>query len=171
MKQYNDNEKMLFDKNIDNIFRVRRYIKKEDISEEDELYPYGLDETYYYDLNQLQEGTVYESNFHILNVYSEDEDFIIEAIWFIGEGSTEEDYIQEITELEIVEFEPLDFDQIIQLEEIIYPEPAPDPLVEMRAENKALELRLETMKRQAEDDRKQNEATTLAILELMMSII
>ena len=171
MKQYNENEKMLFDKNIDNIFRLRRYIKKEDTSEEDEMYPYGLDETCYYDLNQLEEDAVYESNFPILNVYSEDGEFIVEAIWFIGEGSTEEDYAREDIQLEVTEFELGLDDVITELKELVPEEPKIDPLIQMKAENKALELRVEQMKNQLEEDRRINEATTLEVLELMMSML
>ena len=58
-----------------------------------------------------------------------------------------------------------------QVEEIVLPESEPDSLVQLRAENKALEVRLESIKQELEKDRRANEEMTLGLLELMINLV
>lgn len=170
MKQYNEKEKILYDKNENNILRVRKYTKKEITTEEEGNWPYDLNSTLYYDLTQFEKGNQYSRSFPLLNVHFEEE-LVIESIYFIGEDATEEDYVVETIQLEVADFELSDSDELTELEVIIPPIPELDPLDQMKAENKALELRMESLKRQLEEDRRTNEATTLELLELMIGML
>lgn len=170
MKQYNEKEKILYDKNENNILRARKYTKKEIITEEEGGWPYDLNSTLYYDLTQFEKGNQYSRSFPLLNVHFEEE-LVIESIYFIGEDATEEDYVVETIQLEVADFELSDSDELTELEVITLPIPEPDPLDQMKAENKALELRLEALKNQLDQDRRNNENTVIELLELMIGLL
>lgn len=58
-----------------------------------------------------------------------------------------------------------------QIEEIGFPESESDPLEQLKAENKALEVRLESIKQELEKDRRTNEEMTLGLVEVIMSLV
>ena len=150
-----------------NIFNLVKPIS-DDVKEIEEV----LESTLYFDLTAVEEGKLYTPQHPIIGANRQDGILKVEVLNYINVDASEEEKFPEWHTIEDTVLEiPLEVN-LIQLEELVLPEgDKVDPLAQVLADNKALEVRLETMKRQAEDDRKQNEATTLAILELMMSII
>ena len=125
----------------------------------------------YYDIRSLELDKVYNTEHPLINIEAVDGECIFNLLYAVP---TEEEYHAfepEILDVEFEEFEIPEDAEIIHLEELVFPEPEPDPIDQVVAENKALEVRLESMKRQLEEDRRVNEETTLELLELMMGLI
>lgn len=131
-----------------------------------------IENTFYADFSKIEYGKIYPVNMPLSNV-SRDEngELYIEVINYIGYEATEEEAFPKEFTPSIKDFEIPEDAEIIQLEEMVFPDPEPDPIDQIIAENKALEVRLESMKRQLEEDRRTNEEMTLGLLELIMSLV
>lgn len=131
-----------------------------------------IENTFYADFSKIEYGKIYPVNMPLSNV-SRDEngELYIEVINYIGYEATEEEAFPKEFTPSIEEFEIPEDAEIIQLEEMEITEPELDPIDQIIAENKALEARLESMKRQLEEDRRRNEITTLELLELMTGLL
>ena len=133
-----------------------------------------IENTFYADFSKIEYGKIYPVNMPLSNV-SRDEngELYIEVINYIGYEATEEEAFPKEFTPSIKDFEIPEDAEIIKLEEMVITEPESEPgsISQIIAKNKALEVKLESMKRQLEEDRRMNEETTLELLELMMGLL
>lgn len=147
-------------------------VYKVTLDENNEEIDREIENTFYADFSKIEYGKIYPVNMPLSNV-SRDEngELYIEVINYIGYEATEEEAFPKEFTPSIKDFEIPEDAEIIQLEEMVFPEPEPNLIDQVIAENKALEVRLESMKRQLEEDRRSNERTTLELLELMTGLL
>ena len=131
-----------------------------------------IENTFYADFSKIEYGKIYPVNMPLSNV-SRDEngELHIEVVNYIGYEATEEEAFPKEFTPSIKDFEIPEDAEIIKLEEMVITEPEPDLIDQIIAENKALEVRLESMKRQADEDRRMNERAILELLELMTGLL
>ena len=87
-----------------------------------------LTETVYIDLSSIEIGVLYGDSTPLLNAKrDENGELHIELLNYIGDDATQEDKFPEWFEAEFEEFDIPEDAEIIQLEELVFPEPEVDP--------------------------------------------
>ena len=132
-----------------------------------------IENTFYADFSKIEYGKIYPVNMPLSNV-SRDEngELYIEVINYIGYEATEEEAFPKEFTPSIKDFEIPEDAEIIQLEELVFPEPEGNSTIEkLASDNRALTLRVEELKKQMESDKRANEEMTLEILDLMMALV
>lgn len=133
---------------------------------------YKLSETLYYDLSSIETESTYVGDDVISNAKRDDDGALhVELLNPISEDSPEEFMFPEWQDAEFNHFDIPEGVEVLTLTKVDTPQPETSPIDHIIAENKALEVRLESMKRQLEEDRKRNERTTLELLELMTELL
>lgn len=147
-------------------------VYKVTLDENNEEIDREIENTFYADFSKIEYGKIYPVNMPLSNV-SRDEngELYIEVINYIGYEATEEEAFPKEFTPSIKDFEIPEDAEIIQLEEMVFPEPEENIIEKLEGDNRALTLRVEELKRQMESDKRANEEMTLEILDLMMGLL
>ena len=109
-----------------------------------------LSNTFYFDISNIEVGKFFKTQYPITQIRIVGEELNIELLNFIKDDAPEEEKFPEWQDVEFEDFEIPEGAEIIQLEELVIPEPEPSPVDKLKAENKELSSKVEDLKKQLE---------------------
>lgn len=144
---------------------VYQYAKwNEDKSDEDKLI-----EEYYYDLSNIEHGKVYYSTEYLYEPKRDSEGVLsIELLSHYTSDSEDDEILnQDWQEVEFEDFETPEDAEIIQLEELIIPEPEPSPVDDLVRENAELKRSVDSLRSSMIQNNKNTEDLIVTLLAMM----
>lgn len=127
-----------------------------------------LTETVYIDLSSIEIGVLYRDSTPLLNAKrDENGELHIELLNYIGDNATQEDKFPEWFEAEFEEFDIPEDAEIIQLEELVVPEPEPSPVDSLKAENHELKNRISSLQSSMTKNQKDTEDLIVSLMMMM----
>lgn len=161
--QFN-NEKKLEYYFSDNIIKAEEsnYIKEENGKESLEL-----SNTFYFDISNLGFGKFFQVEYPITEIKIVDEELNIQLLNFIKDDAPEEEKFPEWQDVEFEDFEIPEDAEIIELEELIIPEPEPSPVDNLVRENAELKRSLDSLRSSMIQNNKNTEDLIVTLLAMM----
>ena len=161
--QFN-NEKKLEYYFSDNIIKAEEsvYTKVED--GEDLL---EIRNTFYFDISNIEVGKFFKMQYPITQIRIVDEELNIELLNFIKDDAPEEEKFPEWQDVEFEDFEIPEDAEIIQLEELVIPEPEPSPVDNLVRENAELKRSLDSLRSSMIQSNKNTEDLIVTLLAMM----
>lgn len=163
----------------DEIIKINRYnldildsvINEEGQETEGEVRK-SLSDTIYIDLFDIEYSKVYYIPEWLQSVRRDEDGILnVEIMNPINEQAPGSDKFPEWFESENSDFVIPDDAEIVRLEEMILDGPRLDPVEQLNATNKALEVKIDALNKRMTADRKASEALTLELLGLMSGIL
>lgn len=178
LDRYGDNMKKLLRKQMNNReYIVHSFMKdmvkvsvyqyskwNEDDSDEDRL-----TEEYYYDLSNIEHGKVYYSTEYLYEPKRDNEGVLyIELLsHYTSDSEDDESLNPEWQDVEFEDFEIPEDAEIIQLEELIIPEPEPSPVDNLVRENAELKRSIDSLRSSMIQNNKNTEDLIVTLLAMM----
>ena len=144
---------------------VYQYAKwNEDDSDEDRI-----TEEYYYGLSNIEHGKVYYSTEYLYEPKRDSEGVLyIELLSHYTSDSEDDGTINpEWQDVEFEDFEIPEDAEIIQLEELVIPEPEPSPVDSLKAENHELKNRISSLQSSMMKNQKDTEDLIVSLMMMM----
>lgn len=161
--QFN-NEKKLEYYFSDNIIKAEESVYTEVEDGEDLL---EIRNTFYFDISNLEFGKFFKTQYPITQIKIVDEELNIELLNFIKDDATEEEKFPEWKDVEFEDFEIPEDAEIIQLEELIIPEPEPSPVDNLVRENAELKRSIDSLRSSMIQNNKNTEDLIVTLLAMM----
>lgn len=161
--QFN-NEKKLEYYFSDNIIKAEESVITEVEDGEDVL---ELSNTFYFDISNLEFGKFFQMQYPITQARIVDEELNIELLNFIKDDAPEEEKFPEWQEVEFEDFEIPEDAEVIQLEELVIPEPEPNPVDKLRVENYELKNRINYLQSSMTKNQKDTEDLIVSLMMMM----
>lgn len=121
----------------------------------------------YFDLSSLKSNTHYIGEYPVSSILTFDDEVEIDVINAVGDEWTDDEANPKWEEVEFEEFEIPEDAEIIQLEELIIPEPEPSPVDSLKAENHELKNRISSLQNSMAKNQRDTEDL---IVNLMMML-
>lgn len=121
----------------------------------------------YYNLSNIKEGATYARNEPIVFAKMESGEIKLEAQSFLLPDATQEELFPEWQDVEFEDFEIPEDTEIIQLEELVIPEPEPSPVDNLVRENAELKRSLDSLRSSMIQSNKNTEDLIVTLLAMM----
>lgn len=148
----------------DNIIKAEESVYTEVEDGEDVL---ELSNTFYFDISNIEVGKFFKVQYPITQIRIVDEELNIELLNFIKDDAQEEEKFPEWQEVEFEDFEIPEDAEIIQLEELVIPEPEPSPVDNLVRENAELKRSLDSLRSSMIQSNKNTEDLIVTLLAMM----
>jgi len=158
--QFNDQQRIQYAIS-DNILEVTTF----NLIEEE------LKEVVYFDLSTIEEGKPYIAHYPVISASRLEGVLKLEVLHFIGEGASEDERFPEWQDLEFEDFEIPEDAEIIQLEELVMPEPEPSPVDALARENEELKGQLQLLQTQTDFNKQNSDMMMMELIGMINSVI
>lgn len=160
--QFNDENKIEY-----TFFGEIIKVEMSTLVENEEKSNFELDSVFYYDLSSVKEGGHTQSQEPIISAKRVDSEMIVELLMYIGSSATKEERFPEWQDVEFEDFEIPEDAEIIQLEELIIPEPEPSPVDNLIRENSELKKSVDSLRSSMIQSNKNTEDLIVTLLSMM----
>ena len=121
----------------------------------------------YFDLSSLKSDTHYIGEYPVSSIITSDDEVEIDVINAVGDEWTDDEANPKWEEIEFEEFEIPEDAEIIQLEELVIPEPEPSPVDNLVRENAELKRSLDSLRSSMIQNNKNTEDLIVTLLAMM----
>ena len=121
----------------------------------------------YFDLSSLKSNTHYIGEYPVSSILTFDDEVKIDVINAVGDEWTDDEANPKWEEVEFEDFEIPEDAEIIQLEELIIPEPEPSPVDDLVRENAELKRSVDSLRSSMIQSNKNTEDLIVTLLAMM----
>lgn len=140
--QFNDENKIEY-----TFFGEIIKVETSTLVEKEEKSNFELDSVFYYDLSSVKEGTHSRGKHHIVSARRVAGELEIQLLMYIGDDASQDERFPEEFVSEDEQFDIPEGTEIIQLEEIVMPEPETDKAEEVVKENEELKRKISQLEK------------------------
>lgn len=121
----------------------------------------------YFDLSSLKSDTHYIGEYPVSSILTFDDEVKIDVINAVGDEWTDDEANPKWEEIEFEDFEIPEDAEIIQLEELVIPEPEPSPVDDLVRENAELKRSVDSLRSSMIQSNKNTEDLIVTLLAMM----
>ena len=160
--QFNEKSKIEY-----TFFREIIKVEISTLVEKEEKSNFELDSVFYYDLSSVKEGIHSHGKHPVVSARRVAEELEIQLLMYIGDDASQDERFPELFIPEDIEFDIPEDAEIIQLEELVMPEPEPDPVGSLKAENHELRQSIKALRNSMVQNQQDTEELVITLLSMV----
>ena len=160
--QFNEKNKIEY-----TFFREIIKVEISTLVEKEEKSNFELDSVFYYDLSSVKEGIHSHGKHPFVSARRVAEELEIQLLIYIGDDASQDERFPELFIPEDIEFDIPEDAEIIQLEELVMPEPEPDPVDSLKSENHELRQSIKALRNSMVQNQQDTEELVITLLSMM----